>query len=139
MGKEFLGRVRLLNYTVLHYHYAGTHSHSFSLIIGNINDGSFQPVMQLDNFCPHLHPDFASGRIRVHPLKAPWAPGQGHRPAQLSAFVQLSVLWVCVQICSIPSISAVSLIPESRLDLGTFLSSRPKSMFSYTVICGNKA
>jgi len=52
---EVLGGVNLLDETVLHNYDAGTHGHSFGLVVGNIDEGGLQALMELGDLSSHLN------------------------------------------------------------------------------------
>ena len=52
---QVLGGVYLLNEAVLHNHDAGAHGHSLGLVVGNVNEGGLQLLVQLGDFGSHLN------------------------------------------------------------------------------------
>ena len=52
---QVLGRIHLLHNAVLHDHDTGSHRHSFGLVMGNVDEGGLQALMQLGDFGTHLH------------------------------------------------------------------------------------
>ena len=52
---EVLGSVNLLDETVLHNYDAGTHGHSFGLVVGYVDEGGLQALMELGDLSSHLN------------------------------------------------------------------------------------
>ena len=52
---EVLGGVNLLDETVLHNYDAGAHGHSFGLVMGNIDEGGLEALMELGDLSSHLN------------------------------------------------------------------------------------
>ena len=59
---EVLGRVDLLYDAVLHHDDPGAQGHGLRLVVGNVDDGASQALMELGNLHTHLAPQF---RIQV--------------------------------------------------------------------------
>ena len=52
---EFQGCIILLDLAVIHHDDAIPHGHRFDLIVGDVNHGGLQTLMQLYDFGAHLH------------------------------------------------------------------------------------
>ena len=52
---EVLGGVNLLDETVLHNYDAGTHGHSFGLVVGYVDEGGLEALMELGDLSSHLN------------------------------------------------------------------------------------
>ena len=52
---EVLGGVNLLDEAVLHNYDAGTHGHSFGLVVGYVDEGGLQALMELGDLSSHLN------------------------------------------------------------------------------------
>jgi hypothetical protein len=52
-----LGCIHLLDISILHHNNSVSHGHGFRLVIGYIDEGGLQALMQFRDLCPHLHPE----------------------------------------------------------------------------------
>ncbi len=52
---QVLGRIHLLHNAVLHDHDTGSHRHSLGLVVGNVDEGGLQAMMQLGDLGAHGH------------------------------------------------------------------------------------
>jgi hypothetical protein len=63
-----LRAVDLLNEAILHNNNSGTHGQSFGLVVGNVDEGGLEVLVQLADFRSHLNPQLCIevGKRLVH-------------------------------------------------------------------------
>ena len=130
-------RVDLLYKTVLHYYDARTHGHCFYLVVGYVDEGCLQPVVQFADFATHCGTKFcvqvAEGFVQKEYL---WLTHDGTSKCDTLALSAAHCLGFAVEYSVMPRISAASRTLRSISSLGTLRNFSPKAMFSYTVMCG---
>ena len=128
----------LLDHAVLHHHHPVAQGHRLDLVVGDVDRGGAQPLVQLLELDPHLHAQLGvevAERLVEQEHLGIAHDGAAQRHALALAAGELARLAV-QQGSSMPRMSAARLMRFSISAFSNFRIFRPNAMLPATLMCG---